>query len=71
MKPLFIMFDNTNRTFSISAKIPTDLGVYDIIVTASIPQPSSGVKTVSEQFVLTVVKDCPSTTWIARPFVDM
>jgi len=67
------MFDDTTRTFGISATLPTDLGVYDIIVTASIPQPSdaSGVKTVSEQFVLTVVKDCPSTTWIARPFVDM
>jgi hypothetical protein len=61
--PGFITFNATSRTFDVFATLPAAIGVYDITVTASIPQPSdtSGVKTVSQAFVLTIGNDCLST----------
>jgi hypothetical protein len=61
--PSFITFNATSRTFDVYATLPAAIGVYNITVTASIPQPSdtSGVKTVSQAFVLTVGNDCLST----------
>ena len=61
--PSFITFNATSRTFDVYATLPAAIGVYNITVTALIPQPSdtSGVKTVSQAFVLTVGNDCLST----------
>jgi hypothetical protein len=71
--PGFITFNATSRTFDVYATLPAAIGAYDITVTASIPQPSdtSGVKTVSQTFKLTVVGDCATTNLIDMPINDM
>ena len=72
MTPYFVNFDATS-SFSVLASLPNAIGVYDITVTATIPQPSnpSGVKEVSQPFVLTVLGDCHNTNLIDMPVTNM
>lgn len=72
-KPAFITFTPASSKFTINSTAPADLGVYTITVTATIPQPSlaAGTLSVAASFVLTIGKDCFTTTWIDHPISDM
>lgn len=65
-QPTWMTFDGPTQSFTFNAADPSDVKVYSITVTASIPQPSdpSGVKTVSKTFDLTVLSDCVLTTFV-------
>lgn len=64
-QPSFINFTEATRTITASATQPSHTGVYNVIITATIPQPSlgaGGTKVVTTNFALTVTNDCASTS---------
>jgi hypothetical protein len=72
--PSFISFDASNRQFIINPTASSHVGVYEVTVTASIPQLSigpAGVKTVSTSFIITVQNDCPPSVMSSPTFTNM
>jgi hypothetical protein len=70
----FIVLNGATKTFSISPTLGSEVGLYSIILTASIPNPSAGaaaIKTASTSFKLIVNDNCGSTTLIDKTFNDM
>jgi len=59
--------------FKMDAKLPQDVGLHVIVLTATIPQPSEnlGLKKVSTSFELTVLSDCVITEFVSRPISKM
>lgn len=62
-KPAFITFDGVNHNFKVQTDSGLNVGVYQITLKASIPQPTdpSGEKFVSTAFTLTVESNCGAT----------
>ena len=70
-RPAFITFNGRTRTFGFDPTLGSQIGVYTITVTASIPQPPSGSKTTTQTFVLTVIPDCDFTSLTSRSISNM
>jgi hypothetical protein len=73
-QPSFIAFTEATRTITASATLPSHIGVYNVIITATIPQPSlgaGGTKVVTTNFSLTVTNDCASTSLVDLSITNM
>lgn len=73
-QPSFITFTPASLTFSSNPTDAFSVGVWTVILMASIPQPSLGasaVKQVTTSFTINVKNQCDTTTIIDKTFSDM
>jgi hypothetical protein len=69
----WLTMNGTNKTFTINATSPLDIGLYNLTLTATIPQPSdaSGIKQTSVNFSVSISSGCETTQFVARSFTEM
>jgi hypothetical protein len=72
-EPACIQFNPAARTFTVNTQSKSDVGVYSIIVTATIPQVLAPGGTISTSFTLlvTIESDCKLSTITDRLINDM
>lgn len=70
--PTFVDFDEVAKTFTVETI--SDVGIYTVTLTATIPQPSlgtGGILQTSTTFTLTVVHECSITSLNDRTIANM
>ena len=69
----WLTVNGIDKTLTINATSPLDIGLYNLTLTATIPQPSdaSGIKQTSVNFQVSISSGCETTEFVSRSIIEM